>query len=88
MYVINVTDVYNNITLDIYIDILNDYNYIAHNNYTNEINDYEDMTLSNRTNNVDIIIPTILFTIPCGLSFLCLKSLMVCTVIKPLFYNK
>ena len=28
-------------------------------------------------NNIDITKPTILFTIPCGLSFLCLISLMV-----------
>ena len=32
-------------------------------------------------NNVDIIIPTLLQTIPCGLSFLCLVSLMVYTLI-------
>ena len=31
--------------------------------------------------NIDIIIPALLFTIPCGLSFLCLISLMVYTLI-------
>ena len=39
-------------------------------------------------NNVDIIIPTILLTIPCGLSILCLMRLMVYTLKKPLFNNK
>ena len=40
----------------------------------------------NTTNdcNFDIIIPALLFTIPCGLSFLCLISLIVYTLIKPL----
>ena len=32
---------------------------------------------TNNENNIDIIIPTLIFTIPCGLSFLCLLSLMV-----------
>ena len=37
-------------------------------------------------NDIDIIIPAaLLFTIPCGLSFICLMSLMVYTLIKPLF---
>ena len=35
-------------------------------------------------NNLDIIIPTLSLTLPCGLSFLCLMSLMVYTLIKPL----
>ena len=34
--------------------------------------------------NIDIIIPALLFTIPCGLSFLCLISFMVYTLVKPL----
>ena len=38
--------------------------------------------------NIDIIIPTLLLTIPCGLSFLCLISLMVYTLIKPLINTK
>ena len=38
--------------------------------------------------NIDIIIPALLFTIPCGLSFLCLISLMVYTLIKPLITKK
>ena len=58
---------------------------------TNVTVDYDNMTLCNCTNNendIDIIIPALLFTIPCGLSFLCLISLMVYTLIKPLFNSK
>ena len=59
---------------------------------TNVTDNYDtNMTLSNcknNENNIDIIIPALLFTIPCGLSFLCLISLMVYTLIKPLFNNK
>ena len=57
----------------------------------NNITDYDNMTTSNCTdseNDIDIIIPALLFTIPCGLSFLCLTSLMVYTLIKPLFNKK
>ena len=57
MYMTNVADDCYNITLNSYTDILNDYNII---------------TLSNCTkseNNNDIIIPTLLLTIPCGLTF-------------------
>ena len=48
----------------------------------NVTDDYND-TLSinnnctNNESNIDIIIPALLFTIPCGLSFFCLISLMV-----------
>ena len=59
-------------------------------NITNITDDYDNITeYDNNTNtndcNIDIIIPALLFTIPCGLSFLCLISLMVYTLIKPLF---
>ena len=37
---------------------------------------------------IDIIVPTLFFTTPCGLSLLCLISLMILTLIKPLFNNK
>ena len=54
--------------------------------------DYND-TLSlnkkctNKDNDIEIIIP--LFTIiPCGMSFICLISLMVYTLIKPLLSKK
>ena len=49
------------------------------------------MSLCNCTNNendIDIIIPALLFTIRCGLSFLCLISLMVYNLIKLLFNKK
>ena len=69
MYVLNVTDDYDNVTL----------------------NDNDNITLSNCTkneNNIDIFIPTLLFTIPCGLSILYVMSLMIHTLLKPLFNNK
>ena len=50
-------------------------------------NDYNNMTLSNCTTNentIDIVIPSLLLTTPCGLSFLCLNRLMVYTLIQPL----
>ena len=49
------------------------------------------MTLFNCTNNetnIDIFIPTLLKTIPCGLSFLVLMRLMLYTLNKHLFNNK
>ena len=62
------------------------------NDYDNMTDDYND-TLSinnNFTKNdniIEIIIP--LFTIiPCGMSFMCLLSLMVYTLIKLLFNKK
>ena len=40
---------------------------------TNITNDYDnDNTTSTNKCNIDIIIPALLFTIPCGLSFFCL----------------
>ena len=68
--------------------------------YKTNVTDYDKMTenygdsfsINNictpNENNNDIIIPTFLFKIPCGLSFLCLMSLMVYTLVKPLFNNK
>ena len=59
---------------------------------TNIADDYND-TLSknnnctNTDNKIEIIIP--LFTIiPCSLSFICLISLMIYVLIKPLITNK
>ena len=52
---------------------------------------FDSMTISNCTNNeytFDTIIPTLLLTKPCGLSFLCLLSLMVYTLIKPLINKR
>ena len=72
MYLTNITDEYDNITSI---------------NYT----DYDNISFANCTNNesnIDIIIPALIFTIPCGLSFLCLTSLMVYTLIKIFFKDK
>ena len=58
---------------------------------TNITDDYDNISICNCTNNEnkkDIIIPALLFTVPCGLSFLCFISLMVYTLIKPLFNKK
>ena len=59
---------------------------------TNNTDDHND-TLSinnnctNDDNNIEIIIP--LFTIiPCGMSLICLISLLVCTLVKPLINKK
>ena len=62
-------------------------------NITSITDDYDniteyDNTIDTNDCNIDIIIPALLFTIPCGLSFLCLISLMVYTLIKPLFNKK
>ena len=57
----------------------------------NVTDEYDNITPTNCTDNeynIDIITPTLLFTNPCGLSFLCLISLMVYTLIKPLFIRK
>ena len=58
--------------------------------YGNTTDDYNDSLSLNKfwtlnENKIDIIIPTLLLTILCGLPFLCLLSLMVCILIKPLF---
>ena len=58
---------------------------------TNVTDDYHNPTLCNCTkneNDIDIIITALLFTIRSGLSFLCLISLMVYTLIKLLFKKK
>ena len=62
--------------------------------YTTNVIDYDNMTdnynnnLSSNCkineNNIDISIPTLPLKIPCGLSFLCLISLMIYTMIKTL----
>ena len=57
----------------------------------NITDEYDNRTLTNCTDNendIDKIIPSLLLTIPCGLSFLRLLSLMLYTLIKPLFNNK
>ena len=59
---------------------------------TNIFDEYNDtlsinINCTNNDNNIEIIIP--LFTIiPCAMSLICLISLMVYTLIKPLFNKK
>ena len=60
---------------------------------TNITDDYND-TLSvknictnNENSNIEIVIP-LLTIIPCGMSLICIISLMVYTLIKPLFNKK
>ena len=82
MYIAYVTNEYDKITSSTYTD----YDIVTSSNYT----DY-DMTIttcSNNEKNIDIFIPSFLLTIECGLSFLCLMSLMVYALNKPLFNNK
>ena len=67
MYISNITSDYDNITSGDFTDILNIYDNITLSSCTNN------------ENNFDIIIPTLLLTIPCGLSYLCLLSLMIYT---------
>ena len=59
------------------------------------ITDYDNITSTNTTtsnctnndNNIGIILPLITI-IPCGLSLICLISLMVYTLVKPLINKK
>ena len=67
--------------------------------YITNITDFDNMTgdyndtisinnnCTNNDNNIEIIIPLITI-IPCGMSLICLLSLMVYTIIKPLFNKK
>ena len=65
------------------IRILNDYDNIISTIHTNTL-----WNCTDNEDNIDIRIPTLLLTIPSGLSFSCLMSLIVYTLIKPLFNNK
>ena len=71
-----------------YITNVTDYDIITSSNYS----DYDNITDTNictdNENNIDIIIPTLIFTLPCGLSFLCIISFMVYTLVKTLFNKK
>ena len=55
--------------------------------YDNMTDEYKN-TLSlnykctNIESNIDMFIPSLFSTIPCGLSFLCMLSLMICTLNK------
>ena len=61
--------------------------YIA--NSTDDCNDTisKNNNCTNSENNIEIIIPLIT-VIPCALSFICLISLMIYTLIKPLIRKK
>ena len=67
-------------------------NFTDYDNVTDYDSFTNDFTFTNNStnneNNIDIIIPTILLTIPCGSSFLCSKSLMAYTLMKPLLKFK
>ena len=76
MYIADVTSDYDNITSSNYTD----YDKITSSNDNMILSDF-----TNNGSNIDIIIPTLLFTIPCGLSILCFMSLIVYALIKPLF---
>ena len=68
--------------------------------YVTNVTDYDNMTddykitlplnnnCTNSENNIDIIIPTLFSTLPCGLSIICLISLVVYTLHKPLLKFK
>ena len=61
--------------------------------YITNVTDYDNWTLcscrnsDNSEKNFEIVIPLITIT-PCGLSLICLISLMVYTLVKRLFNNK
>ena len=67
--------------------------------YITNVTDYDNITDSNNTmlcsctnddnydTNINIVIPLITI-IPCAMSLICLVSLMVYTLIKPLFNKK
>ena len=66
MYIANVTNDCDNITSS----NTTYYGNITHNRYKNILNDYDNMTQTTCTineNNIDIIIPSLLLTIPCCL---------------------
>ena len=70
-----------------YATSITDYdNTTDYDNFTNDYNITDKCTINK--NNSDRNIPTLLLTIPCGLSFLGLISLMIYTLIKPLITNE
>ena len=78
MNVTNITNDYDNIT---------EYGNITTSNYSDDDN----MTLcicTNNENDIDIFIPALFFFTPCGILFVCLISLMVYTLVKPLINKR
>ena len=67
------------------INIIDYDNITDYENFTKDYNNTDNCT--NSENKIERNIPTLFLTIPCGLSFLCLMSLMVYTMIKPLLNN-
>ena len=65
-----------------YVTIITTIDYEIYTENDNFLNKHTD-----KENNIDMIIPTIILTTPCDLSFLRLMSLMVYTLIKTLFNN-
>ena len=58
-------------------------------NITEDVNDTLSINIifTNNDNNFETIIP-LFTTIPCGLSLICLLSLIVYTLLKPIFNKK
>ena len=56
-------------------------------NMTDDYNDSLSINnnCTNNENNIHTIIPSLLLTIPYGFSFLCMLTVIVYTIIKPLF---
>ena len=77
MKVTNITDEYDNITSNNYKNIKNDYDNTSSLSYCT-VSEFK----------IDIFILSLLLILPCTLSILCLISLMVYTLIKPLFNIK
>ena len=70
------------------MNITDDYNDTLTTIITNNYNDTLSSNCTNNENNIDTTLPILLQTIPCGLSFSCLMSLMVYTINKHLINNK
>ena len=70
------------------MNIINDYNDTLSTKITEIYNNTLSPNCTSNENNFDIIIPTLILTIPFGLSFSCLMSLMLYKLIKPFFNNK
>ena len=57
----------------------------------NSTDDYDKITCTictDNENNIDKVEPTLLLTKPCGISLICLRHLMIYTMIKLLFKTK
>ena len=62
--------------------------YVTNVTKSDNLTDDNNNNCTKSENNIHIFIPSLLLTIPCVLSFLCLKILMAYTLIKPLKNNK